>query len=109
MNKLVREILEKNSSKSYQNIEMIIKHLNYYENYLLNLNESFYDSNYPKNIPIHSRQVLLENYKIFSIISQILHFFNSSTIINDTNKKFILEKDPFEGAKVIIFVNLRII
>jgi hypothetical protein len=98
MNKLETEILEKNS-KSYQNIGMITKHLIYYENYLLNLDESFYDQNFPRNIPIRSRQVLLENYKIFSIISQILHFFNSSTIVNKNNQRDLLEKDSLDSAK----------
>ncbi len=98
INKLETEILEKNS-KSNKNIEIITKHLIYYENYLLNLDESFYDPNYPKYIPIRSRQTLLDNYKILSIISTILHIFNSSALLNNKNK--IQENDMIsENNKV---------
>jgi len=56
INKLETEILEKNS-KSNKNIEIITKHL-----------------------------TLLDNYKILSIISTILHIFNSSALLNNKNK-----------------------
>lgn len=77
------EIFLVNFALKYQKnshiIDLIKRNLNFFSNYLLNLEPSFNDPNLEINYPVAYRQNLLMSYDIMEIINKIIKFFSSSS------------------------------
>ena len=73
------DFLIKSYNKKFYNqsnvIDVISKHIIFFNNYLMNLDYSFKDINLETNYPIPERQNLLRKYKILDIITQIILYF----------------------------------
>lgn len=76
------EIFVVNFALKYQKnsyiIDLIKKNLNFFTNYLMNQDISFYNPNLNTNCPVQYRQNLLNSYDILELIDKILKFFSPS-------------------------------
>jgi hypothetical protein len=78
LDSFVDSFSQKKSLKNSFIIDLIKRNLQFFSNYLLNLDSSFKDPNLNINYPITYRQNLLISYKILKIINKIIIFFTKS-------------------------------